>query len=127
MVRMEKPGQEKKRPEKQPTFRTNASAIVTFQQFRDRRDFIALRVHLALPQHQMIRRGPRADHMNRLFPDGAVVAAPHRLAINRDHLASRHPEHPFNPVHEIPLERFGIDHPKHVTKCVMGGDAVFQW
>ncbi len=64
--------------------------------------------------------------MNRVFPDGPVVAAPHGLAINGDDLSFRHPEDLLYSAHETPLKFLRIDQTKHIPKGVMGGYALLH-
>ena len=55
--------------------------------FRDRRNLITLRIDDDLAETDMIGCCPCADHMDRRFATGFVVAATERLTIDRNDLS----------------------------------------
>ena len=59
-----------------------------FQQFRDGRDLVALRVDDHLAQADVIGCGPGTDHVNGRLAAGRVEAAAERLAVDGHHLPS---------------------------------------
>ena len=58
-----------------------------FKQFGDRRNLITLGIDDDLTETDMIGGSPRADHVNRRFTTGFVVAATERLTIDRNDLS----------------------------------------
>ena len=95
-----------------------------FQQFRDGRDFVALRVGDNLAKADRVRRGPGTDHVNRRFATCLVEAASQSLSVDCDHLTTGHLVKGRDPTQQATLKLRGLDRSKDRIEPVMRRNAV---
>ena len=79
------------------------------EQLRDRRDLVRLAVDRALAERQPVLARPGADQVQRPALVAAAAGAPHRLAVDRHHLALDPVRQGLRPAGEAGLERVRVD------------------
>ena len=78
---------------------------------------------LGLPEHHALARGEGRDDMNGLFAPLLLVGAPHRFAIDGDHLGRRLRQ-PRRPRHKTALERDRVELGEDDAQLIVRGRAV---
>ena len=96
------------------------------QQFRDRRDLVALLIDHDLTQRNVICTGPRADHMDGRFTARAIVTSSQSLAVDGDDLAITDFMQSRNPAQQALLELGRPNRCQHLIEPVVRRNAVRQ-
>jgi hypothetical protein len=86
-----------------------------FQQFRDRRDFIAFFIHDDLSETDVIGRRPGADHMDRRFAARFVETPTQCFAVDRDELTGGDFMKRRDPTEQTRLEFRRLDRGKYCS------------
>ena len=86
-------------------------------------DLVGLVADLGLPEHHALARGEGRDDMDGLFGPLLLVGAPHRLAVDGDHLGRRLRQR-RRPRHKTALERHRVKPGEDDAQLVVRGRAV---